>query len=118
MVKCSKGFVYALKCGNNKYYVGRSSNLTTRFNAHKNGKGSVWTKLHGAESIVELCDDTEFEEIKLTMKYMKMHGIDNVRGGPFCKQELPVEDVKCIERILKSDEFMRKDIPDSDSNAS
>ena len=73
----------------------------------------MWTKLHGAESIVELMDDGEFEEIKLTMKYMKQYGIENVRGGPFCKQELPAEDIKCIERIIKSDDFMRKSEEDS-----
>lgn len=103
-------FIYAMRLKGDKYYVGRSRNLARRFLDHKTGKGSVWTKLHGVDSIIELYDDNnDFKEVQLTLQYMKKYGVNNVRGGPFCKTELTASEVNFINSIMRSENFMRKE---------
>ena len=38
-----KGFVYILKCKNNKFYVGSTDNLQLRIEQHFSGNGSQFT---------------------------------------------------------------------------
>lgn len=83
-------YIYILELENNKWYVGKTKNPNFRIEQHFESGGSEWTKIFKPIKIHELisnCDD--FDEIKYTLKYMSMYGIDNVRGGPFCQIELP-----------------------------
>jgi hypothetical protein len=78
--------IYILKLANSKYYVGKTTNINTRISAHLLGNGSEWTKLHKpieVDKIIYDCD--HFDEDKWTLIYMNKHGIENVRGGSFCK---------------------------------
>ena len=44
LVKILKSFyVYVLKCHNDKYYVGKTIDINTRYKDHKSGHGSKWT---------------------------------------------------------------------------
>lgn len=45
------------------------------------------------------CDD--FDEDKHTIKYMKKHGVDNVRGGSFCQLVLSDEIVNTVNQMIK-----------------
>jgi putative endonuclease len=38
-----KGFVYILKCSDGSYYVGSTTNLEVRVEAHKSGEGGDYT---------------------------------------------------------------------------
>ena len=94
--------LYVLRLHNEKWYIGRSSNLERRFEQHMNGTGAKWTSLHQAINIHEsrpLVND-EDEDI-LTLEYMKQYGIYNVRGGQFCAVELKPWHVKDIKKRLE-----------------
>ena len=93
--------IYVLKLENNKFYVGKTTNPLFRLEQHFNNNGSAWTKKYKPINIIELipnCD--EYDEDKFTIKYMKLHGIDNVRGGSFCQVELDEENTKTINRMI------------------
>ena len=94
--------LYVLRLHNEKWYIGRSSNLERRFEQHMKGEGAKWTFLHKAINIHEsrpLVND-EDEDI-LTLEYMKQYGIYNVRGGQFCAVELKPWHVKDIKKRLE-----------------
>lgn len=94
------GFVYALECDNDTFYIGKTKDLVTRFNAHKDG-GSQWTKLHPAKAIVDLANDNQddFYELSMTLRFMQLYGTSRVRGGPFARANLPDSDLPIIEML-------------------
>lgn len=83
--------VYA--CEENKYFVDSCflHNLPQRFEAHC--KGTVLnapTARFKAVSIVELEPDKplQYNFLRLTLKYMKLHGVQHVRGSIFNSAEI------------------------------
>jgi len=80
-IENNKEYIYVLKLENNKWWVGKSKNPSTRIAAHKDGMGSSWThdnKVIAAEEIIEGGNLTE-----ITLNYMKEYGWENVRGTCF-----------------------------------
>jgi predicted GIY-YIG superfamily endonuclease len=98
--------IYALQLQNDKYYIGkthRGIGADIRFQEHKSGHGSEWTKLYEPISILESYEhDSTFEEDVLTKKYMIKYGIENVRGGSYTKIILDEWQVKSLEHEFKS----------------
>jgi predicted GIY-YIG superfamily endonuclease len=93
--------IYILKLENDKYYVGKTNNLELRLKNHFKNNGSLWTKRYKPQEILEIinnCD--EFDEDKYTIKMMKKHGIDNVRGGSFCKFILSNDNINTIKQMI------------------
>jgi len=41
-----KGYMYILKCSNDKYYTGSTNNLDLRIKQHQAGEGANFTKKH------------------------------------------------------------------------
>jgi hypothetical protein len=94
-------FIYILQLTRGKFYVGKTDNPKFRLDSHFKSGGCAWTKKYKPQQIIALfpdCDD--FDEDKFTLKYMSKYGIDNVRGGSFCKSELT--DKSIIERMITS----------------
>jgi predicted GIY-YIG superfamily endonuclease len=85
-------YVYVLKLEQGKYYIGKSSDPGRRIEEHSNSSGSDWTKIYKPIEIIDLRQTlSPFEEDRLTIEYMAQYGIDNVRGGTFCKLKLEDE---------------------------
>tara|TARA_Y100001970_G_C14008552_1_gene737178 strand:- start:370 stop:861 length:492 start_codon:yes stop_codon:yes gene_type:complete len=83
-------YIYVLQLKNDKYYVGKTDNLDSRFAQHFSGKAAAWTKKHRPIEVVEIIPDAdEFDEDKYTKIYMREYGVENVRGGSFCQFALP-----------------------------
>ena len=82
--------IYVLELSCYKYYVGMTRRtVEERFNEHKSGFGSCYTKLYPALRIVESFKTYDpFDEDKYVFKYMKKYGVDNVRGGSFSSIKL------------------------------
>jgi predicted GIY-YIG superfamily endonuclease len=82
-------FIYILELEEEKYYVGKTNNPHFRLESHFNSNGSLWTKKYKPIRVLELkpnCDD--YDEDKITRKYMDKYGINNVRGGSFVSMKL------------------------------
>lgn len=93
--------VYVLELRNNKYYVGRTSNLTKRLAYHQNGNGSAWTKKHGLVKLMQSIDvDSPFYEDMIVKTMMQKHGIENVRGGSYSQIWLSREQYTTLQREI------------------
>ena len=83
-------WLYVLEQEQGKYYVGITSKTPeARFKEHVNGQyGAEWTKIYKPIKIIQTVDlgvttieKTEDYENKVTRKYIKDYGLNNVRGG-------------------------------------
>jgi predicted GIY-YIG superfamily endonuclease len=84
--------LYILQCESGKYYVGKTSDIMRRFEEHKSGKGSAWTKKYKPVRLMECRAITsDHDENNVTKDLMKKYGIDNVRGGIYTQLVLPEE---------------------------
>lgn len=90
--------LYVLQLEDNKWYVGKTSDVAVRIKQHEMGKGSAWTKSYRPVKVAEtrrLKD--QYDENNTTKEYMKKYGIDNVRGGSYTQVVLPDD----VEKVLK-----------------
>lgn len=76
--------VYILECADKSLYTGITTNLERRFEEHKNGIGSNYTKAHKAKNILykEKCKDRSSAskreaEIKKLPRSKKLELIEN-----------------------------------------
>ncbi len=98
-------FIYILQLENNKYYVGKTNNPQFRLDQHFNLTGSVWTTKYKPITVLELIKDCdEYDEDKYTRKYMDKFGVDNVRGGSFCEEVLPITTFSMLEKMKNTAE--------------
>lgn len=96
-------YIYILKLRSNKYYIGKSNNVYRRYKQHCMGKGSIWTTKYKPVKIIEKIKlNNNYEEEMYTLKYMNKFGIDNVRGGSFCKIKITDDEKKLINRLINS----------------
>jgi hypothetical protein len=102
-------YIYVLELAEQKYYVGKSSKPLSRTGEHlismihndASCSGSGWTGLYEPIRILEVNKSyDEFDEDVYTLRYMKNHGIDNVRGGSFCELNLSHDNVMTLEKML------------------
>jgi hypothetical protein len=98
-------FIYILELSNNKYYVGKTLNPKLRINQHLNENGSAWTQKYTPIKLLEIIpNNSEFDEDKYTLIYMKNKGIENVRGGSFSQVNLDEDIIKTITKMLKNED--------------
>ena len=86
--------VYVLELENGKYYIGESINPKNRIRQHFEGRGSLYTRLYPPiQSIKPFTNKQEVLcELSETIQRMAYHGIDNVRGSLFTKENLNIYD--------------------------
>jgi len=97
--------IYVLKLKENKFYIGKSINVNKRIKQHFKGRGSTWTRLYQPTEIYEIrrnCD--VFDEEKITLQYMQLYGINNVRGGSYSRICLDKYEINQVVRIIRSSE--------------
>jgi len=94
-------FIYSLKLQRGKYYIGKTESPNFRLEDHFASSGSAWTKKYKPISIYQLIPDmSDHDEQRITQEYMNKYGIDNVRGGPWCKVVLSDEERLFIQNLL------------------
>jgi hypothetical protein len=96
-------FIYILELEQNKYYIGKTTNISFRLDDHFTSNGAAWTRKYKpiqVESIIADCDD--YDEDKYTLKYMEQYGINNVRGGSFCEIKLSDANIITLNKIMNS----------------
>lgn len=93
--------IYVIKCTDNKYYIGKSTDITHRYSMHLNGMGSRWTQIY---TPVELIDNfpikNKFDEDNTVKQYMDTFGINNVRGGSYSSVVLSTEQILLLKKEL------------------
>ena len=95
--------IYILKLTTNKYYVGKSFDVPSRYKQHVEGRGSTWTKKYPPIKLVETRPlSSPHDETNTTKDLMKKYGVDNVRGGAYCMVELSDETKKILEHELRA----------------
>jgi cellular nucleic acid-binding protein len=95
--------LYILQLTSGKYYVGKTTDVIKRFDQHKNGNGSAWTKKYAPMRLVETRPITSpHDETNVTKDLMKKYGVDNVRGGAYTAVDLPEEQEDMIRHELRS----------------
>lgn len=94
--------IYILKLENNKYYVGKTKNINKRILDHFQNNGSEWTKKYKPIEIINTYKGDNFDEEKHTLLTMDKYGIDNVRGGSYCKIELSKQEKQKAMQIINS----------------
>lgn len=95
--------LYILECEDNKWYVGKTTDVQRRFRQHMEGKGSEWTREYAPLRIAETRPITSiYDETNVTKDLMKKYGIDNVRGGAYTAVELPEETEDLIRHELRA----------------
>lgn len=105
--------VYVLQLEHGKYYVGKTSGpIVNRIQAHFDGKGSAWTKMHPPireiERITHVTGDDNAAEQAETLAQMKARGMHNVRGWRFTRPTLTKEDIDMINALdVESDDKCR-----------
>jgi hypothetical protein len=96
--------VYVLELENNKYYVGRTTNLQRRLQNHfSNSGGSYWTSKYKPKRLlrkIEHCDSI-FDEDKFVKETMSEYGIDNVRGGSYVQDSIPYDIRTNLEKEIR-----------------
>lgn len=96
-------FIYILLLENNKYYVGKTENPQFRLKSHFNSYGSTWTKKYPPIKVIKIIPNcSNFDEDKYTKEYMALKGINNVRGGSYCKIKLDKSEFELLEKEIAS----------------
>lgn len=93
--------LYVLQLCEGKYYIGESSNIPERVKDHFAGRGAAWTSKYPP---VRLLRTLYGNEDTITLEYMRIHGIENVRGGSYCTVQLPQHTVDLITRQIRTAE--------------
>ena len=94
--------IYVLQLRDDKFYVGRTENVHARTQAHFDGGGSAWTRLHPPVRVCETFESQDpLDDDKTTLKYMQTHWVDNVRGGSFCRTTLTTPEKNMIQQMLR-----------------
>jgi len=94
--------IYVLSLEQGKYYIGKTyKTINERYAEHCNGYGSGWTKRYKVIGLVETHENcSDYDEDKYTKMYMAKYGIDNVRGGAYCRIYMPCSQVKLLNREI------------------
>lgn len=95
--------LYILELEGGNYYVGKSVDVAKRFEQHKNGTGSAWTKTHRPVKLLETRAITSpYDETNVTKDMMKKYGTDRVRGGAYANVRLTDEQRTAIEHETRA----------------
>lgn len=84
--------IYLLECKHAKFYVGRclSQRISERYQEHLNGEGSAFTKCYKPIKLAWTRFSADpLDEDAAVLECMRTYGIDNVRGGTYCRLSLP-----------------------------
>ncbi len=93
------GYVYVLRLSNNMFYVGHTTTPKRRMMKHFSIEGgSQMTRAYPADNILSITQGTTKDEDRLTIQLMKEHGLANVRGGKWCKEELAPYRIKELNK--------------------
>lgn len=83
-------FVYTLLLEGSHFYVGQTNDLSRRLFQHfeRGANAAAWTRLFKPVQLISLREGGLEEEREETLKLMRVHGWQRVRGGPWTAVDL------------------------------
>ena len=97
--------LYVLQLTHNKWYVGKTDDVAKRYQQHKAGYGSEWTKIYNPVKLVETREvKSDHDENNLTKDLMKKYGVENVRGGSYSQVVLGGTTLQFLQREVRGNE--------------
>lgn len=80
-----KNYIYVLKLVEDRYYIGRTTNILKRITDHFTNNGAIYTKTFKPLKVIEIEEElTNDDERKMTFKYVEKYGWEKVRGSFWC----------------------------------
>jgi len=79
--------IYVLKLENDKYYVGRTNDVSRRIIEHAGGQ-VAWTRKYAPLQVIATHPVADYAELATTLSYMEKYGLDNVRGADYVQVDL------------------------------
>ena len=94
-------YIKVLQLKENKWYIGKTETSKFRIDTHFDSGGSEFTKKYPPQEIYQIIPECDkYDEDKYVKKYMDKYGIDNVRGGTYCRLELTSNEKEVIQKEL------------------
>lgn len=94
--------IYVLKLNQGKYYVGKTLNVKKRYEEHRAGSGSAWTRKYRPVRIERVIPQKSAYDEDLHVKhYMAKYGIQNVRGGSYSSVLMDETQVSLLEKEIR-----------------
>jgi predicted GIY-YIG superfamily endonuclease len=103
----TKNYIYVLKLVEDRYYVGRTSNILRRIKEHFTEDGAVYTKKYKPLKVIEIEEEksNDHERIK-TLSTMEKYGWEKVRGYCWCSLLIKKPKIKNNNKNKKVVELM------------
>ena len=85
----TKNYIYVLKLVEDRYYVGRTSNILRRIKEHFTEEGALYTKKYKPLKVIEVEEEKSREDERIkTIITMENYGWEKVRGACWCSLEI------------------------------
>ena len=81
--------IYVLRLQDNRYYIEKTADPITRYQAHQLGIVCEWTKKYPPLQIEKVIPNAHDVDA-VVQEYIRNHGIDNVRGGSQEIEQVPL----------------------------
>ena len=99
----SSDVIYVLELERGKYYVGRTNSIDRRMEEHRRGEGAEWTKRHKIVKLIQTFPvGSDLDEDLRTKEMMIKYGIQNVRGGTYCRIWLTRQEIEFLSKEFLS----------------
>ena len=104
-IDITKDYIYVLELVEDRYYVGRSSNILRRVEEHFTNIGALYTMKYKPLKVIEIVEEkTREDERNKTLEIMEKYGWEKVRGAGWCS--LNIREPSCLKKYAK----MKKEI--------
>jgi len=81
----TRNYIYVLQLVDDRYYVGRTTNILKRIEQHFTGRGAIYTKRYKPLKVIEvILELTRHDETIKTFEIMAKYGWEKVRGACWC----------------------------------
>ena len=95
----TKNYIYVLKLVEDRYYVGRTSNILRRIKEHFTEGGAIYTKKYKPLKVIEVKEEKSKDDERITtLLVMEKYGWEKVRSACWCCLEIKKPNIEKIKK--------------------